>query len=196
MAVYRIFPEKDTFISSEVPTGNAGKDEIIEIGGYPDLSLTGETNRILIQYSTSEIQDVIANKVKTATYSASLNLYLADAYELPVDFKLYVYPIYGSWDNGTGKFGDTPVNTSGASWQYKQAGLSSAWNTLSYTAGVTASFQSGSNQGGGNWYTGSAEINLEFTQSYALNSSNDVNINVTKAIQLFNETLLVITGLS
>jgi len=25
MAVYRIFPEKDTFISSEVPTGNAGR---------------------------------------------------------------------------------------------------------------------------------------------------------------------------
>lgn len=194
MAVYRIFPEKDTFISSEVPTGNAGKDEIIEIGGYPDLSLTGETNRILIQYSTSEIQDVIANKAKTATYSASLNLYLADAYELPVDFKLYVYPIYGSWDNGTGKFGDTPVNTSGASWQYKQAGLSSAWSTFSFAAGVTASFQSGSNQGGGNWYTGSAGINLEFTQSYILNSSNDVSINVTKAIQLFNANTLSNNG--
>jgi len=55
MAVYRIFPEKDTFISSEVPTGNAGKDEIIEIGGYPDLSLTGETNRILILISQSPI---------------------------------------------------------------------------------------------------------------------------------------------
>jgi len=194
MAVYRIFPEKDTFISSEVPTGNAGKDEIIEIGGYPDLSLTGETNRILIQYSTSEIQDVITNKVKTATYSASLNLYLADAYELPVDYKLYAYPVSGAWDNGTGKFGDTPVNTSGASWQYKKAGASSAWSTTSFTAGVTASFQSGSSQGGGNWYTGSAGVNLEFTQSYTLNSTNDVNINVTKAIQLFNANTLSNNG--
>ena len=194
MAVYRIFPEKDTFISSEVPTGNAGKDEIIEIGGYPDLSLTGETNRILIQYSTSEIQDVITNKVKTATYSASLNLYLADAYELPVDYKLHAYPVSGAWDNGTGKFGDTPVNTSGASWQYKKAGASSAWSTTSFTAGVTASFQSGSSQGGGNWYTGSAGVNLEFTQSYTLNSTNDVNINVTKAIQLFNANTLSNNG--
>ena len=33
MAVYRIFPEKDTIISTEVTTGNAGKDEIVEIGG-------------------------------------------------------------------------------------------------------------------------------------------------------------------
>ena len=194
MAVYRIFPEKDTFISSEVPTGNAGKDEIIEIGGYPDLSLTGEANRILIQYSTSEIQDVITNKVKTATYSASLNLYLADAYELPVDYKLHAYPVSGAWDNGTGKFGDTPVNTSGASWQYKKAGASSAWSTTSFTAGVTASFQSGSSQGGGNWYTGSAGVNLEFTQSYTLNSTNDVNINVTKAIQLFNANTLSNNG--
>ena len=40
MAVYRIFPEKDTYISSK-PTvaglyGNAGLDEIIELAGYPD----------------------------------------------------------------------------------------------------------------------------------------------------------------
>jgi hypothetical protein len=33
MAVYRIFPEQDAFIFSEVPT-NAGLDEIVEIGGY------------------------------------------------------------------------------------------------------------------------------------------------------------------
>jgi hypothetical protein len=38
MAIYKIFPEKDTFISTEVPTGNAGKDEIIEIGTYLDSS--------------------------------------------------------------------------------------------------------------------------------------------------------------
>ena len=31
MAVYRIFPEKDTFISSEASSSNAGLDEIIEI---------------------------------------------------------------------------------------------------------------------------------------------------------------------
>ena len=54
MAVYRIFPEKDAFISSEIPTGNAGKDEIIEIGGYKDISEIGRTNRLLLQYSTSE----------------------------------------------------------------------------------------------------------------------------------------------
>lgn len=190
MAVYRIFPEKDAFISTEVPTGNAGKDEIIEIGGYADISATGETNRLLVQYRTSEIQDVIANKVGAATYSASLHLYLADAYQIPVDYTLYAYPVDGAWDSGVGKFGDIPTNTTGVSWQYKKANETSPWLTTSYPAGVTASFQSGSVVGGGNWYTGSAGINLEFTQSHGLNSTNDINIDVTNAIELFNAEAL------
>lgn len=186
MAVYRIFPEKDTFISSEVPTGNAGKDEIVEIGGYADTTGIGETNRILVQYSTSEIQDVISNKIAGSGYSASLCLYLADAYEVPVNYNLYAYPVYGAWDSGVGKFGDTPVNTTGVSWKYKLAGEAGAWTTVGFATNTTGSYLSGSTPGGGNWYTGSAGISLEFTQSHALNSTNDVNINVTKAVQLFN----------
>jgi len=194
MAVYRIFPEKDTFIFTEVPTGNAGKDEIIEIGGYSDIAGTGETNRILIQYSTSEINDVISSKIGAATYSASINLYLADAYEIPVDYDLYAYPIYGSWDNGVGKFGDIPINTTGVSWQYKKAGESDAWTTVGFAANTTGSYKPGTTAGGGNWYTGSNGVNLEFTQSHGLNSSNDVNINITKAIQMFNANTLTNNG--
>lgn len=186
MAVYKIFPEKDTFISSETPTGNAGKDEIIEIGGYSDTTGTGETNRILIQYSTSEIRDVIANKIGTGSYSASLGLYLADAYEVPVNYNLYAYPVYGAWDNGVGKFGDIPTNTTGVSWKYKKAGEADAWTTTGFAANTTGSFLTGSTPGGGNWYTTVGGNSQEFTQSHALNSTNDVDINVTKAIQLFN----------
>ncbi|CAB4125205.1 hypothetical protein UFOVP54_81 [uncultured Caudovirales phage] len=182
MAVYRLFPEKDTFISTEVPTGNAGKDEIIEIGGYSDITGTGETNRLLVQYSTTEIQDVIANKIGTLTYSASLHLYLADAYEVPVNYTLYAYPISEAWDSGVGKFGDTPVNTTGVSWKNRQAGEASPWTVSSFAAGVTASFDTVT--GGGTWYTGSAGVNLEFTQSHILNSTNDVDINVTRAVSM------------
>ena len=194
MAVYRIFPEKDTFISSEVPTGNAGKDEIIEIGGYIATTGLGETNRLLVQYKTSEIQDVITNKIAGAGYSASLNLYLADAYALPVNYDLYAYPVYGTWDNGVGKFGDTPVNKTGVSWQYKLAGEGEAWTTTGFAANTTGSYLSGSTPGGGNWYTGSNGVNLEFSQSHALNSTNDVNINVTRAIQLFNANTISNNG--
>lgn len=194
MAVYRIFPEKDTFISSEVPTGNAGKDEIVEIGGYSDITGIGETNRLLIQYSDVEIADVIANKIGSQNYSASLHLYLADAYQVPVDYNLYAYPVYGAWDNGVGKFGDIPTNTTGVSWQYKQAGLTSPWTTTEFPANTTASYSLGSVPGGGNWYTGSAGVNLEFTQSHIINSTNDVDINVTRAIKLFTSGTIVNSG--
>ena len=194
MAVYRIFPEKDTFISSEVPTGNTGKDELIEIGGYPNISGTGQTNRILIQYSTSEIQSVIADKIGTAPYSASINLYLADAYEIPVNYDLYAYPIYGSWDNGVGKFEDFPVNITGASWKNRLVGSTGPWVTTGFAVNITGSFLSGSTPGGGNWYTGSNGVSLEFTQSHKLNSTNDVNIEITKAVDLFASESIVNNG--
>jgi hypothetical protein len=193
MAVYRIFPEKDTFISTENVLGNAGKDEVIELGGYPDIAGTGQTNRILTKYSTTEIKDVIANKIGASGYSASLSLYLADAYELPIDYKVYAYPVYGTWDNGVGKFGDNPTNKSGASWQYRQAAETNAWLLGSYPAFVTGSYDSPL-VGGGNWYTASAGFNMEFTQSHDINSTHDVSIDVTRAIQLINSNTLVNDG--
>ena len=173
MAVYRIFPEKDTFISTE---------EIIEIGTYLDITGVRQVNRLLVQYNSSEIQDVITNKIGSSNYSASLRLNLADASEIPVNYSLYAYPIYGEWDGGVGKFGDTPINTTGVSWVYKSAESANAWELSAFIPGVTASF--GTVYGGGNWYTASSATNLESTASYVLNSSNDVNIDVTSATKL------------
>jgi hypothetical protein len=194
MAIYRIFPEKDAFISSEVPTGNAGKDEIIEIGGYSDTTGLGETNRLLVHYSDADIVDVVTNKIGSTNYSASLHFYLADAYQVPVNYILYAYPVYGAWDSGIGKFGDYPTNTTGVSWQYKLAGEAGAWTTTGFVANTTGSYLTGSTAGGGNWYTGSNGVNLEFTQSHRLNSTNDVNINITRAIQLFTTGAIANNG--
>lgn len=185
MAVYKLFPEKDTFIFSETVTGNAGKDEIIEIGGYPDTFGVGRANRLLVQFNTAEMQDVVANKVSGSSYTANLHMYLADASELPIDYSLYAYPIYATadWDNGIGKYGDIPTDTSGTSWKYKNAGQQNAWITSSFPTGTTGSFISGS-EGGGNWYTGSAGVSLTSTQAYTLNSNLDIDINVSNAVDL------------
>ena len=193
MAVYKIFPENDTFISTEDVLGNAGKDEIIEIGGYPSYSETGQTNRLLVKYSTSEIQEVIANKVGPLDYNASINLYLAEAYEIPVNYTIYGYPIYGTWDNGVGKFGDTPTNTTGVSWENRQAGQLNPWLTGTYPTGVTGSYTSPL-IGGGNWYTSSLGVDMEFTQSHSLNSTNDISIDVTRAVEQINNTTLPNNG--
>lgn len=193
MAVYRIFPEKDTFISSEVVLGNAGKDEIVELGGYPDIAGVGQTNRILVKYSTQDIQSVISSKIGAVGYSASLNMYLADAYELPINYVVYAYPVSGAWDNGVGKFGDIPTNKTGVSWTYKQASETSPWLLTSYPQYVTGSYDTPL-VGGGNWFTASAGFNMEFTQSHGINSTHDVNINITKAVQLINSNTLVNDG--
>ena len=114
MALFRIYPEKDANIWSE-PTsaglyGNAGKDEILEIGGYPDINLIGRTNRSLIQFKQSDIKTTIDSKV-TGGFSASLHLSLASATEIPSTFNIYAYPISSSWKNGTGKRIDMEIMT-------------------------------------------------------------------------------------
>ena len=191
MAVYRIFPEKDTFISTEVPLGNAGKDEILELGGYPNTSEIGQTNRILLQFSNTEIDSVVNNEIGNTNFSSSIHLYLAEASELPVEYTVYGYPVYinnNNWDSGTGKFGDLPINKTGVSWVYTSAAETNPWPTSGFATGVTASF--GITEGGGNWYTGSNGENVEAFQTHGLTSTHDLTLNVTTAVkQIYNDTL-------
>lgn len=183
MAIYRIYPESDAFLASEVTTGNAGRDEIVELGGYEDTSGTGRTNRIVVKFNRNEILDVVNSKIGSSGISASLNYYLAEASELPVSYKVYSYPLAQDWDNGTGKFGDTPINTTGVSWTNTKAGASTPWITAGWGAGITGSF-SGSQTGGGSWYTGSGAFALETSQSFSTNSDKDISIDVSNAVEL------------
>ena len=197
MAIYRIFPDKDTTIFTEQNTGNAGKDEIIELGGYPSsIDGVGQAARILTKFTSEDINYVINNKIGNTNFSSSLKLFLAEASELPVEYEVEAYPIFiagtGDWDNGVGKFGDLPVNTTGASWVYRSAGLNNEWTTANFVANTTGSFIEGK-PGGGNWYTGSnlngtigvdgEEESMEFMQSHSMASNHDVDINVTAAIR-------------
>jgi len=163
MAIYRIYPEKDTFIFSE-PTiagiyGNAGKDEILEIGGYPDLNQIARTNRTIVQFKNSDITSALNSKV-TGLWSASLHLSLAEAGELPQSYTLYAYPVSQSWINGTGKRDDAAVNTTGVSWKYRDAQVTQ-WNNL-----------------GGDFITGS----YSGSQYHDLTSDHDVDINITSIV--------------
>lgn len=192
MAIYRIFPEKDAFIFTEQTTGNTGLDEIIEIAGYPDFSGTGQTSRTLIKFNSEEINNVVDNKIGSTNFSSSIKLFLANASELPTSYTMYAYPIYNTgdveWDNGRGKFGDLPLDTSGVSWRYTKDGLTGLWPTGSIV-NVTSSFLP-SSAGGGTWYTGSNGESMEFSQIHSFKSSNDLNINVTAAVkQIYNGTL-------
>lgn len=183
MAIFRLYPESDAFLASETATANTGKDEIVEIGGYEDTSGTGRTNRIVVKFNRQDILDTVNNKIGANGISASLNYYIAEASEVPVSYTVYSYPLAQDWDNGRGKFGDIPTDTSGVSWQYTRAGQSTAWTTSGWGAGITGSYISGQ-PGGGSWYTASGAINLETTQSVAIDQDPDISIDVSNAIEL------------
>jgi len=118
MAVYKIFPEKDTFLSSE-PTianlyRNAGKDPVIELAGYPDLNYVGRTHRILTQFSTTDINSAL--DLANPAVTCSLKLYTANASELPTEYTIQAYPISSSWIAGNSMLADEPVMATGATW--------------------------------------------------------------------------------
>jgi len=191
MAIYRIFPENDTFIFTENITGNAGLDEINEIGGYP-VAGVGQASRIILKVKTQDIQSTINTKVGANLFTASLHLSLASAYELPQAYTLYSYPLYDSYTPGVGKYGDVPVDNSGVAWSFPTGYVnadSTKWSTPVYdtVAGVTGAYGpvgSLGYGGGGAWYTGSAGLNLESSKLYNVGDDHDVDINITNAVTL------------
>ena len=130
MAIYRIYPEKDATVLSKPNVagvyGNAGLDEILELRSYPDDDGIGRSSRILIKFSDDDISNALSTKI-SGSYSASLHMYLADAAQLPTAYTIETSPISKSWIQGTGKLGDTPINTSGVSWTV--TGGSTLWDT-------------------------------------------------------------------
>jgi len=194
MAVYRIFPEKSSFIYTEQPLANAGKDAILEIGGYPIFD-EGHCSRTLIQFSTEQIQDIVDNTINGMDFTANLSLSLATAYELPTEFSIYAYPSYDTWESGVGMYGDSPINKTGVSWTYPTSTQlpGNTWTLPDVVVGVTGSFTD-AHTGGGSWYTGSGGINLESTENFRLNQNLDLNLDVTNATKMHYSESIVNNG--
>jgi len=198
MAVFKIFPEKDATIYSEYGNMNTGRDEILEIASYYKGAATF-VNRSLIAFDSTEVSNVLETYVSSSgraatDFSASLRLMLASANELPTRYTLEAYPVYASgstWVVGNGKFGDVPRNSSGVSWEFIDADQSTSWSiatdtTASYTASSTV---------GGVWYTGSGSYDFtSMSQSHAVNSTHDVDINITKGVQAHYANEIVNAG--
>jgi len=175
MAVYKIFPEKTATLFSFYPNKNTGLDEILDISLYNSVIYTPQVSRALIQFPTSEIQDVITNKVSGSSYNSYLKLYLADASAIPLNYALYCYPVYSNWNMGTGRTSNLPETTDGVSWAWRTYLSGSSWVTGSFPTNVTASYSS--TKGGGDWY-----YNLESTQSFNFSSTKDIELNVTNTV--------------
>jgi hypothetical protein len=176
MAVYKIFPEKDATIYSLFPAMNTGLDEIVEAG---NLNLSTNTNpqvsRTLIKFNQDEINNTFSNLIGSSDWSANLRLFIATAQSVDTDYILEIYPVSGSWTMGTGKYLDNPIATNGVSWKWRTFTNGTAWVPNPTTTFVTSSY-SGSNLGGGNWYTGSSHT-LPVTSSQTFNYRSEKDLN-------------------
>ena len=177
MAVYKIFPEKSNTLFSYYPTLNSGIDEILELSTFYTVTSTNEVSRILVKFPQSEISDVITNKVSGSSFDSYLKMYLANASEIPLDYTIYSYPISGSWNVGTGRLANSPITTDGSSWAYRDEISGSTWFGVGFPTGTTGSY-TGSNSGGGLWFTGSYEA----TQSFTKATSKDIELKVTSTV--------------
>jgi len=177
MAVYKIFPEKSATLYSYYPNKNTGLDEILEISTFLSYDNTNEVSRAIIKFPTDQINDTITNKVSGSNYDAYLKLYLANASSIPLDYTLLCHPISGSWEKGTGRASNSPETTNGASWKYRNQLSGSTWFST-FPTGTTGSY-TGSNLGGGLWYTSSL---YQSTQSFTYITSKDIEIKVSNTV--------------
>ena len=186
MAVYKIFPEKDATMYSLFPQMNTGLDEIIEVSNLNfAVDSSPQVARYLIQFDSSSIDNLIKTKGSGSNWDIDLRCFIATAQGIIMDSEVYVYPVSGSWVMGTGKYLDQPLVTNGVSWEWQtfagNGGGSKRWpNTSSLSPYTTASY-TGSNRGGGVWYTGSSLPGLDLvgTQTFSYHSDKDLKINVT-----------------
>ena len=164
MAVYKIFPEKDAFILSQYPAQNTGRGINIQATTGGDLPAV---TRALVQFKTSDINDVITNKIGNSVFQSDLKLYMAYAENAPLNYTIEAYPVSGAWDMGTGRVSDIPQTTNGVSWGWRGESGSNAWTT-----------------DGGDWYTNKSGSSQDFVYT----SNKDISMNVTDMVKLWNSS--------
>ncbi len=197
MAIYKLFPLQDATMYSRYPNMNTGIDAILEISNLnPSTIGTPVVARPLIQFDQSQINSVIdtLNTGSTAI-SASLKAFIADANGVVMQSEIYTYPVSGSWNNGSGGYLDNPSTINGVSWGYRANSGSSPWLLDNFTENVTGSYIAAS-PGGGNWYTASSDtnLNLEYSQSFNLRTTKDINMDVTDIVKTWYSSSNSIDG--
>ena len=186
MAVYKLFPYKDTSLYSMYPAMNTGIDPINQVS---NLNFAVDSNpsvaRSLLAFDNNEIIDVLNNKV-TGNWDAHLKSYIATAQGVVEDSILEVFPIYDSWNMGTGTYLDEPITKDGACWDSPQFGGGNAWNIGGPSLGYTSSYNpTYSPQGGGSWYASSSDgtITYPITQSFSPRSDKDLNVTISSMVK-------------
>ena len=200
MAVYKLFPSKDASIYSFYPFMNTGIDSIIEVGNLNvNFDPVPQVFRLLVKFDQSEIEDVIDNEIGSTNFSSHLKTFIATAQGIVTDTNLEIYPISGSWNNGTGTYLDSPFTANGVSWKARTFSGSGGvnWPTSGLDTYVTSSWSGSTNSGGGNWFTGSSDpnnTNIEVTKNFDLRTKKDLDVNVSDIVRVWYSSSKSIGG--
>jgi hypothetical protein len=190
MAIYKIFPTQDATLYSAYPTMNTGLDAILEVSNKLDISGTPDIARYLIKFDTTEIIDIISNKISGSTYDIYFKNFIAEAQGINSDTSLEILPVAQNWNNGTGYTLDSPIVEDGSSWAYSNYSGSGTWSMSGSIGlyGYTGSYNpTYSPQGGGNFFTGSI---YRVTQSFELRSEKDIEVNVKTTVNAWSSSIL------
>jgi len=172
---------------------------------YPEFS------RTLLKFDISELsQSISSNNISGSNIKFTLNLKSCGARNLPLNYKIYAYPISQSWNNGNGRYADNGSQL-GASWNYKNYDGNGIWYgsqiTNSYTQVdylLTASYSSASFQNqGGTWfykvpatytnkpkwicnsskYPSLVNSSLICSQSFSYGQQSDISMDITRIVR-------------
>jgi len=201
MAVYKLFPYKDTTLYSMYPSMNTGIDPILQISNLNfAMNTSPQVARSLVKFVNSEIAETLNNLVDGADWDAYFKLFIATAQGIVEDSIVEVWPAAVSptgsgWNNGTGTYLDQPLTTDGACWESPFFAAGNVWpiNTLTYSTGSwNATY---SIPGGGAWYTSSNGTNSTLiTESFDVRTVKDLNVKVTDIVKTWYSHSIGITG--
>lgn len=176
-------------------------------------------SRALIAFDVSAISSSIASG-EIVDPKFLLTMKVLKQQELPLDYKIYAYPISQSWDMGDGRFADMG-SLNGASWNYKDFNDGTRWHAYNPTTDlydyltVESNKETAFRNGGGTWYysvplNASVPVNsfcstlvtgssLIVSQSFSYEAS-DIKMDVTPVVKSWicgcvpNEGFILLTS--
>jgi hypothetical protein len=128
MAIYKLFPSKDTTLYSMYPTMNTGIDAINQVSNLNfALNSSPSVARTLIAFDNTELRNIINTKLQ-APWEVYLKSYIATAQGIVEDTVLEIFPVSKEWNQGTGTYLDQPLTTDGACWESSLYEGGTAWD--------------------------------------------------------------------
>lgn len=172
--ILRYYPTKDTTLYEAYPYRNTGLDAILELRKDFNDSGNAYNSRILLDFDYVAISKSIVDLgYDPNRFNFNLKLYVAEALEIPVEYKINCHVVSGSWDMGVGRYANVPEIVEGSNWYNRTL---AEWTRSNFNPNSTGSWSTVA--GGGNWYT-------QAVASQAFNyTTSDISMDVTSLLRL------------